>query len=148
MHQFLKFNFGRKFYMFRTVPLSIVGSFSPYTQQCYMSYGWQLSAKLYDIYHSCMYSEKKPDDGQRNYPKHVEFYSKNKFEKLVHLVGFILRIFWRCYSKLRTVTWRRHDQRAEQFKLQWRIITYYWRHQSISVVLTLAFNTHFDNIHE
>jgi hypothetical protein len=35
-----------------------------------------------------------PDDGQRNCPKHVEFYSKNKFEKLVHLVGFIIRI---CY---------------------------------------------------
>ena len=33
-----------------------------------------------------------PDDGQRNCPKHVEFYSKNKFEKLVHLVGFIIRI--------------------------------------------------------
>jgi len=25
-------------------------------------------------------------------PKHVEFYSKNKFEKLVHHVGFIIRI--------------------------------------------------------
>ena len=25
--------------------------------------------------------------------KHVEFYSKNKFEKLVHLVGFIVRIY-------------------------------------------------------
>ena len=34
-----------------------------------------------------------PDDGQRNCPKHVEFYSKNKFEKLVHLVGFIIRIY-------------------------------------------------------
>ena len=34
-----------------------------------------------------------PDDGQRNCPKHVEFYSKNKFEKLVHLVGFIPRIY-------------------------------------------------------
>jgi hypothetical protein len=32
-----------------------------------------------------------PDDRQRNCPKHVEFHSKNKFEKLVHLVGFILR---------------------------------------------------------
>ena len=32
------------------------------------------------------------DNGQRNCPKHVEFYSKNKFEKLVHLVGFIIRI--------------------------------------------------------
>jgi len=25
--------------------------------------------------------------------KHVEFYSKNKFEKLVYLVGFIIRIY-------------------------------------------------------
>ena len=31
---------------------------------------------------------KTPYDGQRNCPKHVEFYSINKFEKLVHLVGF------------------------------------------------------------
>ena len=36
---------------------------------------------------------KTPDDGQRNCPKHVEFYSKNKFEKLVHLVGFIMRSY-------------------------------------------------------
>jgi len=35
---------------------------------------------------------KTPDDGQRNCQKHVRFYSKNKFEKLVHLVGFITRI--------------------------------------------------------
>jgi len=33
------------------------------------------------------------DDGQKNCPKHVEFYSKNKLEKLVHLVGFIIRIY-------------------------------------------------------
>ena len=32
------------------------------------------------------------DGGQRNCPKHLQFYSKNKFEKLVHLVGFIIRI--------------------------------------------------------
>jgi hypothetical protein len=32
-----------------------------------------------------------PDDGHRNCPKHAEFYSKNKFEKLVHLVGFNTR---------------------------------------------------------
>ena len=36
---------------------------------------------------------KTPDNGQRNCPKHVEFYSKNKLEKLVHLVGFIIRMF-------------------------------------------------------
>jgi len=40
------------------------------------------------------------DDGQRNFPKHVDFHSKNKFEKLVHLVGFIIRNLTRC-----TVTW-------------------------------------------
>ena len=36
---------------------------------------------------------KTPDDGQRNCLKHVEFYSKNKFEKLVHPVGFIIRSY-------------------------------------------------------
>ena len=43
---------------------------------------------------------KTPDDGQRNFSKHVEFHSKNKFEKLVHLVGFIIRNLTRCM-----VTW-------------------------------------------
>jgi len=62
-----------KLYIFRTVPLSIIGSFSLYTQHTYMSY-------------------KFADDGQRNCPKHVEFYSKNKFEKLVNLARFIIRI--------------------------------------------------------
>jgi len=38
MHQFLKFIFGIKFYMFPTVPLSIIRSFSLYKQQWYMSY--------------------------------------------------------------------------------------------------------------
>ena len=38
MHQFLKFIFGIELYMFRTVPLSIISSFSLYTQQWYMSY--------------------------------------------------------------------------------------------------------------
>ena len=39
-----------------------------------------------------------PDDGQRNCPKYVEFYSKNKFEKLVHLVDFIIRIYHEARS--------------------------------------------------
>ena len=43
---------------------------------------------------------KTPDDGQRNCPKHIEFYSKNKFEKLVHLFGFYYKNSSRC-----TVTW-------------------------------------------
>jgi hypothetical protein len=37
-----------------------------------------------------------PAEGQKNCPKHVEFNSKNKFEKLVHLVCFIIRNLTRC----------------------------------------------------
>jgi hypothetical protein len=39
-----------------------------------------------------------PDDGQRNCPKHAEFPSKNKTEKLVHLVGFIVRNHFMCFT--------------------------------------------------
>jgi len=104
MHRFLKFIFGIKFYIFRTVPLSIIRSFSLYTRQWYMSYSfceqdqdgtpsWSCSqAVSKPVWHMpLLYVQwKNPDDGQRNCPKHVEFYSKNKFEELVHLVGFIL----------------------------------------------------------
>jgi len=31
---------------------------------------------------------------QSNCPKHVELYSKDKFEKLVHLFGFIIRTYF------------------------------------------------------
>jgi len=90
--------------MFRTVPLSIIRSFSLYIQQWCMSYRMRtelqfrpdparkLSANLYDIPLLCV-QWKTPDDGHRNCPKHVEFYPKNKFEKLVHLVGFIIWIY-------------------------------------------------------
>ena len=89
--------------MFRTVPLPTIRSFSLYTQQWYMSYRFAVSllagsrcsqAVSKPVRHVlllCIRSE-TPHDGQRNCPKHVEFYSKNKFEKLVHLVSFIKRI--------------------------------------------------------
>ena len=35
--------------------------------------------------------------------KHVEFYLKNKFEKLVHLVGFIIRIYHDAQSPERQI---------------------------------------------
>ena len=47
---------------------------------------------------------KTPNDGQRNCPKHVEFYSKNKFKKLMHLVGFIIRIYHDARSPERQVS--------------------------------------------
>jgi hypothetical protein len=46
---------------------------------------------------------KTPDDVQRNFPKHVEFYCENKFEKLVHLIGFIIRIYHEGRSSERQV---------------------------------------------
>jgi hypothetical protein len=36
--------------------------------------------------------------------KDVEFYSKNKFEKLVHLVGFIIRIYGNELIKIKEIT--------------------------------------------
>ena len=115
--------------MFRTIPLSIIRSFSLYTQQWYMSYrfadsyragsGWnfkfhpdptrKLSANLYDIYHCCVYSEKllKMDRGTiRKF--RVSF--QNKFEKLVLLVGFITGIYHDVRSRER--------QRRRLHKLQ------------------------------
>jgi hypothetical protein len=96
MHSFLYiFYFGMNLYMFRTVPLSIIRSFPLYNQQWYTSYQFvdNLQADSKHVWHMpvlCV-QWKTPDDGQMNCPKYVEFHSKNKFEKLVHLVGFIIR---------------------------------------------------------
>jgi len=145
--------FGIKLYMFRTVPLSIIRSFSLYKQQWYMSYRfadslragsgrtnfsnyfwnetlhvsdsssvhhqelftvhtamvyviqvcWQLASRIRTDGPSWSCSQavsrpvwhipllcvqwKTPDDGQRNCPKHVGFYSKNKFEKCIWFVS-------------------------------------------------------------
>jgi len=57
---------------------------------------------------------KTPDDGQRNCPKHVEFQYKNKFVKLVHLVGFIIRIYHDARSPERQKTSNSRKQ------LQWQ----------------------------
>jgi hypothetical protein len=38
---------------------------------------------------------KTPDDGQRNWPKHVDFHSKNKFENLVYVICLIVKNIWR-----------------------------------------------------
>jgi len=76
--------------MFRTVPLSIIRSFSLYTKQWYMSYGFaDRCPQTCMTYNIAVCTVKTPDDGQRNCSKHLEFYSKNKFEKLVHLVGLL-----------------------------------------------------------
>jgi len=55
---------------------------------------------LYDTYLLPCVQCYTPDDGQRNCPKHVESQSKNKFEKLVHHVAFIIRKYNMCFSFL------------------------------------------------
>jgi len=93
MHWFLNFILWMKVYMFWTVPLSIIRSF--FTVQLEGSVILTLLASCQQFCMTYIIAvctvKKTPDDGQRNCPKRVEFYSKNKFEKLVHLVGFILR---------------------------------------------------------
>ena len=129
-----------KIYMFRIVLPSIIRSFSVYTQQWYViQVCWNLHfSQSSSVHHqefftthtamvyvieicwtvvpswSCSQAVSKPvwhiallcvqwrtpADGQKNCPKYVEFHSKNKFEKLEHLVGFIIRNLSRC-----TVTW-------------------------------------------
>ena len=51
-------------------------------------------------YTTAVCTVKNSDSGQGNSPKHVEFHSKNKFEKIVHLVGFIIRqkLDYCCYG--------------------------------------------------
>jgi len=63
---------------------------------------WALTKPVWHIPLLCV-QWKTPDDGQRNYLKHVAFYSKNKFEKLVHLVGFIIRIYHDAWSPERQI---------------------------------------------
>jgi hypothetical protein len=62
----------------------------------------KLEAKLWHTPLLCV-QLKTPDGGQRNCPKHVVFHSKNEFEKLVHLVGFIISIY--------------HDARSHERKI-------------------------------
>jgi len=59
----------------------------------------KLSANLYDIHHRCVYSKKKLLMMDRGTVRNVKFYSKNKFEKSVHLVGFIVRIYGRVKTR-------------------------------------------------
>ena len=129
-----------KFYLFRTVSLSIIRSFSLYTQQWCMSCrfadslqagsgcnwvpSWScsqvFSKPVWHIPLLCV-QWKTPDNGQRDCPKYVEFHSKNKFEKSVELVGFIVGNLSWC-----TVTWTSNT-------LQYRIMAVYSGIVSVSI---------------
>jgi len=102
--------------MFRTVPLYTIRSFSPYTQQWYTSYRfcWHLASK-----------RKTLDDGQRNSPKYVEFYSKTKFEKLVHLTYLL------TYSMVQSPSWEPNWFEASQEipRILWNPKVHYRTHK-------------------
>ena len=71
---------------------------------CYKSVGWSSTLtplassqhNVCNLYLLLCVQCQTPDDGHRHCPKHVESHSKNKFEKLVLLVGFIIRIMFSC----------------------------------------------------
>jgi len=96
MHQFLKI-----YCWSRTLHVS--NSFSEHYQEsstvhtaiglCHTDFADCLPQQnLCDIYLLLCVQCQTPGEGQRNCPEHVEFCSKNKFEKLAHLVGFVIRI--------------------------------------------------------
>jgi len=107
--------------MFRTVHLSIISRFSLYTQPWYISYRFADSKAVWHKPLLCV-QWKTPDDGQRNCPKHVNFYFKNKFEKLVYLVGFIVRIYHDAQS---------HDRKIRINLLIHSLLSYYRQHSAL-----------------
>jgi hypothetical protein len=99
-----------KLYIFRTVSLSVIRSYSLYTQQWHVIQtafeqqqdqdgtavpSWSCCSKTVykPVWHIPLLIVQwiTPDGGQRNFLKYVEFHFQNKFEKLVRLVGFIIR---------------------------------------------------------
>jgi len=56
----------------------------------------------------------------------VEFHSKNKFEKLVHLAGFIIRI--------------RHDARSSEYQIAESMFLFLNEADSIAITLNTAAN--------
>ena len=68
---------------------------------------------------------KTPVDGQRNCPKYVEFSSKNKFEKWMRLVSFIIRIY--------------HDARSPQIDISMCVYIYI---SVLSVYIYIYIHTH------
>jgi len=96
MHSFLQFIFGIKLYMFRTVPLSIISSLELYTQQWYMSYRFAdsllaSSQQTFMTYTVAVRTVLNCWWWTEELSETCRFLFQNKFEKLVHLIGFIIR---------------------------------------------------------
>jgi len=65
--------------------------------------GHELSENLYDVYHCCVYGEKILMMDRGTVRNMQSFIPKNKFEKLVHLIGFIIRIYHDARSAERQI---------------------------------------------
>ena len=128
---FSKFYFGMKLYMFRTVPLSIIRSFSLYTQQWYMLYrfadnlrggsGWKCSSipilpsfiliLLASCQQTCIThtiavcTVRNSSWWKRNCPKHVEFYSKIKFWEISTSSWFYYKKFIAMHGHMNVICW-------------------------------------------
>ena len=128
--------------MFRTVPLSIIRSISLYTQQWYTSYrfadsllagsGWNLvppfssilillascpqngmtyTIAVCTVKYSWWWTEELSETCRDSF--------QNKSEKLVHLIGFIIRNLSRC-----TVTWTSNTKETAQIQFLWHFIIF------------------------
>jgi len=92
-----------KLYGFRTVPLSIIRRFSLHTQQWYTSYMFadslnsQQTCMTYNIA-VCTVQNSWRWTEELSEKRRVSF--QNIFEKLVHLVGFIIRNLFRSIFRI------------------------------------------------
>jgi len=117
--------FGRKYYMFRTVPLSIIRSFSLYTQQWYMSYmfadslwsgsEWNCCSILillascqqtFMTYTIAVCTVKNSWWWTEELSETCSISFQNKFEKLLLLVGFIIKkyITMHCHMNIKFIS--------------------------------------------
>jgi len=106
---FSNFILGMKLCMFRTVPLSIIRSFSLYAQQWYMSYRFVdslragsgcsvLNLQTCMTYTIAVCTVKISWCWTEEQSEKCRVSFQNKFEKLVRLVGFIIRILKLCLT--------------------------------------------------
>ena len=69
---------------------------------------------------------------ERNCPKHVEVYSKNKFEKLVHLVGFGYKNSHVTVRMIARVVWK-----YGEYFCSWRLVFSSTRTRCLSKTISL-----------
>jgi len=143
-----------KIYMFRTVPLSIIRSISLYTQQWYMSYSlWAGSGRSFLILlascrQTCMIYTIAVCTVKNSWWWTVELSEtcrvsfQNKFEKLVHLAGFIIRICPTKYRRPSQIQAPHHVQRTGRLS-SWHLPYWYctWNVSSLSWCSTLITTT-------